>query len=437
MATIGKPSIAPLRNLDLRELQQVVANIRERLAVLDATVSALQGVGQTTSTTASATTASGIDRIGSGLVAKRGAGIYASREIVAPDEFDLTNADGVSGNPTFAWAQQPANLVFCAPDGALGPPTFRALTADDVAGIFGELLTNPMTEFGDLIFGQSAGSPGVLPIGTDGQFLTVVSGVPQWTTVAPGSGMANPMTTDGDIIFGQSAGSPARLAPGAEGDVLTISGGLPSWAAPAGGSGGMSNPMLDYGDMIVGQSAGSPARLAPGTEGQILKIVSGLPAWSTSAGGGSDWTEVVLETDFVTSDNVDSNNFLLFDLEFAPSEAGTFFVEWFLLCATASTSSLPRFVMYSGDLPGAGTVNADATATTRNFSNFTYGLSATVTAAGTARTLGQMLTEARGIAVAAGAVSAGTGWRIACIPETNGVDLTIYAGSFMRYRRIA
>lgn len=54
-----------------------------------------------------------------------------------------------------------------------------------------------------------------------------------------GGGMANPMTTAGDIIIGTVDGVPVRLPIGANGEVLTVTAGVPSWE-PAGGGGGGS-----------------------------------------------------------------------------------------------------------------------------------------------------------------------------------------------------
>jgi len=55
-------------------------------------------------------------------------------------------------------------------------------------------------------------------------------------TVEGGSGMSNPMTTAGDLIVGGTDGAPTRLAKGTDGQVLTLASGLPSWAAASGGS---------------------------------------------------------------------------------------------------------------------------------------------------------------------------------------------------------
>lgn len=81
-----------------------------------------------------------------------------------------------------------------------------------------------------------------ITIATSPGALTVIEGtctdaVKINAAVVGGSGMANPMTASGDVIYGTTAGAPARLAKGTDGQVLTLASGLPSWAAPTGGGG--------------------------------------------------------------------------------------------------------------------------------------------------------------------------------------------------------
>lgn len=54
MATLGRPAVNDPREFTLREVQQVVANIRERLRVLDLTVSTVQSTQTNGSSTVSA-----------------------------------------------------------------------------------------------------------------------------------------------------------------------------------------------------------------------------------------------------------------------------------------------------------------------------------------------------------------------------------------------
>jgi hypothetical protein len=93
----------------------------------------------------------------------------------------------------------------------------------------------PGTTLGDLAYSSATANTNTrLGIGTNGQVLGVVAGVPAWTTDA--SGMTNPMTTTGDTIYSSSGSTPARLGIGSTGNVLTVAGGVPTWAAPAGGA---------------------------------------------------------------------------------------------------------------------------------------------------------------------------------------------------------
>lgn len=48
--------------------------------------------------------------------------------------------------------------------------------------------------------------------------------------------ISNPMTASGDIIYGGASGVPTKLVKGSDGEVLTLASGVPSWAAGAGAS---------------------------------------------------------------------------------------------------------------------------------------------------------------------------------------------------------
>lgn len=70
----------------------------------------------------------------------------------------------------------------------------------------GECLADPTSVNGDIII-RSGGALNRLPIGTNGQVLTVVSSLPAW-----GTALTNPMTNLGDALVGGSAGAATRLA---------------------------------------------------------------------------------------------------------------------------------------------------------------------------------------------------------------------------------
>lgn len=116
----------------------------------------------------------------------------------------------------------------------------------------------PGTTLGDLAYSSATANTNTrLPIGTAGQVLTVVGGVPAWSSetgdisaVTAGTGisgggtsgavtitndMATTITTNGDLIYGTGSGTYTRRGIGTTGQILTVSGGVPTWASPAGG----------------------------------------------------------------------------------------------------------------------------------------------------------------------------------------------------------
>jgi len=89
---------------------------------------------------------------------------------------------------------------------------------------------NPSTTLGDIEYRSSTANTNTrLGIGSSGQSLTVVGGVPSWAASA-----TSVLTTTGDSLYASAANTLARLAIGSTGQVLTVAGGVPSWATPAG-----------------------------------------------------------------------------------------------------------------------------------------------------------------------------------------------------------
>ena len=88
-----------------------------------------------------------------------------------------------------------------------------------------------MTTKGDMVRYDSARER--LGIGSANQILQVKSSLPSWETVALADTV---LTTAGDVLYENNTPELARLPKGTDGDVLTLASGLPSWAA--GSSGG-------------------------------------------------------------------------------------------------------------------------------------------------------------------------------------------------------
>jgi hypothetical protein len=115
---------------------------------------------------------------------------------------------------------------------------------------------------------------------TAGQVLTAVNGTSgSWQT--PSTGFANPMTTAGDMIIENSTPAPARLPVGTNGEVLTVVAGAPAWAA--GGGGGLqelfkfstvSSNSIPANALVTGMSYQIAANtLAVGTSFRIALLI--------------------------------------------------------------------------------------------------------------------------------------------------------------------
>lgn len=117
---------------------------------------------------------------------------------------------------------------------------------------------------------------------------------------ASGSGMTNPMTTVGDLIYASTNGSPAtaqRLGIGSAGQILTVVGGIPQWANAVTG---FTNPMEAIGDIIIGSTGGTAIRLAGGSSGQVLTMSGGSPQWTTISGSGTVTNVAVITANGLT-----------------------------------------------------------------------------------------------------------------------------------------
>jgi len=95
-----------------------------------------------------------------------------------------------------------------------------------------DLVTNLPADFE--VFGQAVDTDFAdLLGGTTGQVLSKTSNTDldfTWTTSS--GGMTNPMTTTGDTIYSSSGSTPARLGIGSASQVLTVVGGIPAWSSP-------------------------------------------------------------------------------------------------------------------------------------------------------------------------------------------------------------
>jgi hypothetical protein len=191
-----------------------------------------------------------------------------------------------------------------------------------------------LTTLSALTTASSLSSVGTITSGTwNGTTIAIAHGGTGQTTAASAFVALSPLTTAGDIIYENATPAPARLAIGSTGQVLTVVSGLPAWVNPAtngtvtsvalsvpsflsvsgspittsgtlavtlsgtalpianGGTGQTTaaaaynalSPMTTTGDIEYESATNTASRLAIGTTGQVLTVVSGVPAWATAA----------------------------------------------------------------------------------------------------------------------------------------------------------
>jgi hypothetical protein len=105
--------------------------------------------------------------------------------------------------------------------------------------------------------------------------IPVGSGIANYAVVLDGSGTGyttsprfpNPATTNGDLLY-YTGSAFSRLGIGSSGQVLTVSSGLPSWQTA---SSGFADPMTTIGDIIIRNGSNVTARLGIGATGTVLK----------------------------------------------------------------------------------------------------------------------------------------------------------------------
>jgi hypothetical protein len=146
---------------------------------------------------------------------------------------------------------------------------------------------NPSTTLGDIEYRSATANTNTrLGIGTTGQVLSVVGGVPAWATSDDANAIQNEIVdAKGDLVAASAADTPARLAVGTNNQRLVAD------SAQATGLKYVSdtqNTVVDAaGDLLYGTAADTLSRLAIGTAGQVLKVNSGAtaPEWGAAGGG--------------------------------------------------------------------------------------------------------------------------------------------------------
>lgn len=124
----------------------------------------------------------------------------------------------------------------------------------------------------------------------DGASWNVVDNImgPAGADGADGASLATDVlwAAAGDIVVATGNDAAAVLSVGSEGDVLTVVSGVPAWDAPAAGGDITTDPAwAAAGDLIVATGNNAASVLSVGSEGDVLTVASGVPAWEAPTGG--------------------------------------------------------------------------------------------------------------------------------------------------------
>lgn len=197
--------------------------------------------------------------------------------------------------------------------------------------------------------------------------LPIANGGTGATTASTAFDAINPMTTTGDLIYEASSGTAARLPVGTTGQVLSVVGGIPAWATGGGGGSGTVT------------SVGSGTGLTGGpitTSGTLSLATSGVGA------GVFGSTTQIPQLNVDTYGRITSATNLSFSSGFTSISVGSTLINSSTTSPTTGQFSLVggTNVTLSATTQGAITINSTGGSSAATwFSNTTMGGSITVT----------------------------------------------------------
>lgn len=125
------------------------------------------------------------DSLTTGIIVKTGTSTYATRSIVGTtSRIDVSNGDGIGGNPTVNIS---TGYVGQTSITTLGTISIGLWQGDTVGSNYGGTGFSTYTT-GDIIYASASNTLAKLAAGTNGEVLTLVSGVPSWEPSSSSSG---------------------------------------------------------------------------------------------------------------------------------------------------------------------------------------------------------------------------------------------------------
>lgn len=180
---------------------------------------------------------------------------------------------------------------------------------------------------------------------------------------------------------------------------------------------------------LLGRSAGSAGDAQEITVGSGLSLAAGS---LTATGGGADpWTILKLASDFTTSS---ASAVDVTGLGFTPSANTNYMIEGILFLRTASAAVNPRvgFAWPTGMVDGVMSIDEAQTATTQLMARGNIGAALLIAVGGLPNATQSWPAFVYGAAVVNASPSGNL--RVQLASETAGTNVTVKAGSFLRYR---